>query len=146
MNYEQSFKFQTWEISHIFWDLKYIDRAPLFFVKQQKYLLDLLTNSGLAGVKPGATPLSVSPNFNTKTSLFDDPQHYRQLVWALQYLMFTWPDISFAANKVSQFMSYPAVTHFSTVKRILRYLYGTQHFGISFNPSPLSLTAYCDAN
>lgn len=43
-------------------------------------------------------------------------------------------------------MSKPTQHHLIAAKRILRYLRGTLNLGINFQPGPLSLSAYCDAN
>lgn len=40
------------------------------------------------------------------------------------------PDISFAVSKVSRFMHAPRDTHWSAVKRILRYLKSTIDHGL----------------
>lgn len=50
---------------------------------------------------------------------------YRQLVGGLQYLNLTRPDISFAVNKLCQFIQSPTDDHFVPLKRILRYLCGS---------------------
>ncbi|XP_020961280.1 uncharacterized protein LOC110263810 [Arachis ipaensis] len=55
---------------------------------------------------------------------FDDPKKYRSIVGALQYLTITRPDISFTANKCSQFMHKPTLEQWKAVKRVLRYLQG----------------------
>ena len=43
-------------------------------------------------------------------------------------------------------MSHPTTTHFETAKRILRYIRGTLHFGISFTSGPLTLTTFSNAD
>lgn len=43
-------------------------------------------------------------------------------------------------------MSNPTTTHFEAVKMVLCYIRGTLHFGVSFTPSPLTLTAFSDAD
>ena len=43
-------------------------------------------------------------------------------------------------------MSKPTQHHLVPAKRILRYLKGTLHHGIHFQPGPLALSAYCDVD
>ncbi|KAA3489040.1 hypothetical protein EPI10_032718 [Gossypium australe] len=76
-----------------------------------------------------------------------DPTEYKGLAGALQYMVFTLPDIAYAVNRICQFMHSPTNVHMAALKRILRYLCGTIDFGVVFRPSTrLSLSAYADAN
>jgi histone deacetylase 1/2 len=50
----------------------------------------------------------------------EDYMKYKSIVWALQYLTHTRPDISFSVNKVCQFLHESTTFHWSVVKRILR--------------------------
>ena len=43
-------------------------------------------------------------------------------------------------------MCNPTTIHLEAAKRVLRYLRGTLYHGISFSPSPLTLTAFSDAD
>ena len=52
----------------------------------------------------------------------DDATEYRSLVGGLQYLTITRPDVSYAVNRVCQFLHAPRTSHWSAVKRILRYI------------------------
>ncbi|KAD5961904.1 hypothetical protein E3N88_13377 [Mikania micrantha] len=67
------------------------------------------------------------------------------------------PDITFAVNKVCQFMHSPTENHWSAVKRILRYLQDTSNYGLliqhqstsvlrASTASCSSLTAFSDAD
>jgi hypothetical protein len=63
-------------------------------------------------------------------------------------LTITRPDIAHAVNSVSQFLHSPTNDHFIAVKRILCYVKGTLHCGLTFHPSatPTTLIAYFDAD
>eukprot|EP00253_Pinus_taeda_P015220 PITA_15220 len=63
---------------------------------------------------------------------FEDATKYRQLVGSLNYLTTTKPDILFAVGILSRLMQKPCERHWSTTKRALRYLKGTQDFGIKY--------------
>uniref|UniRef100_A0A2N9ICA8 Reverse transcriptase Ty1/copia-type domain-containing protein n=1 Tax=Fagus sylvatica TaxID=28930 RepID=A0A2N9ICA8_FAGSY len=118
------------------------------FLSQLKYARDILTRAQLLDSKPVHTPMVVSQHLSADGPLFPDPTLYRSLVGALQYLTITRPDIAHAVNSVSQFMHAPTADHFLAVKRILRYVKGTLHFGLTFRPSaaPGTLVAYSDAD
>lgn len=77
-----------------------------------------------------------------------NPSLYRSIVGALQYLTFTRPDIAYSVNTVCQFMSNPTDVHFTSMKRILKYLQGTVSKGLfyKFGKSPTYVSAYCDAD
>ncbi|XP_031285992.1 uncharacterized protein LOC116144682 [Pistacia vera] len=90
----------------------------------------------------------VSHHLSAEGPLFSDPTLYRSLVGSLQYLTITRPDIAHAVNSVSQFLHAPTTDHLLTVKRILHYIKGTLHFGITFcsSATPTALIAYSDAD
>ena len=94
------------------------------------------------------TPISTSGSLKLSDgSPATEPTQYRQVVGSLQYLALTRPDISFAVNKLSQFMHQPSTLHWSAVKRLLRYLKGTLNHGLFFRKhSPLRLHAFADAD
>ncbi|GKF58073.1 ribonuclease H-like domain-containing protein [Tanacetum coccineum] len=76
-----------------------------------------------------------------------DPTLYRSLAGALQYLTFTWPDISYAVEQVCLYMHDPREPHFSALKRILRYICGTMPYGLQlFSSTTSSLVAYSDSD
>ncbi|RVX13060.1 Retrovirus-related Pol polyprotein from transposon RE2 [Vitis vinifera] len=72
---------------------------------------------------------------------------YRTLVGNLQYLCLTRLDISYAINKLSQFMHCPTFEHWNAAKRLLRYLCGTLTHGLFLHKAnTLSLHAFSDAD
>ena len=65
----------------------------------------------------------------------------------LQYLLLTRPDLSFAVNRVCQFLHKPTDAHYSAVKRILRFVNGTLDHGLLLHSSGSSYVAvYSDAD
>jgi hypothetical protein len=116
-------------------------------LSQAKYATTLLHKHNMFHTKPISTLCTP----NTRLSLHDgtklsDPHVYRSLVGALHYLTFTRPDLSFAVHQVCQYMASPTSVHLMAAKRILRYLKGTLHLGISFKPGPLTLSTFTDAD
>jgi histone deacetylase 1/2 len=118
-----------------------------FFLSQSKYATDLLHKANMINCKPVSTPVAGAKLSKAQGSLLADPTPYRQLVGSLQYLTITRPDLSFAVNSVCQFLSHPTTTHMQAVKRILRYVAGTIHHGLRFQPSSdKSLIAFSDSD
>ncbi|GKB36882.1 ribonuclease H-like domain-containing protein [Tanacetum coccineum] len=71
---------------------------------------------------------------------------YRSLAGSLQCLTFTRPNISYSVQQVCLHMHDPREPHFSSLKRILRYVSGTLDYGLQlFSSSTTDLVAYSDA-
>ena len=117
-------------------------------LSQTKYINDLLRKSKMSMAKGMHTPMTSGQKLSKYGSkVLDDPQTYRQVVGALQYVTITSPEISYSINKVCQFMQSPTDEHWRAVKRILRYLKGTTTHGLLLRPSrDLSLSGFCDAD
>lgn len=74
---------------------------------QDKYVSHLLKKVNMASCKPVNTPLSTSEKLSAFEGVPIGPKDatiYRSIVGALQYLTLTRSDISFAVNKVCQFL------------------------------------------
>ena len=58
------------------------------------------------------------------------------------------PDISYTLNVVGQFAKNLELTHCTTVKKLFRYLKGTNHLELSYSKivNPHQPFAYCDAD
>ncbi|KAM1013289.1 hypothetical protein ACFX2C_043432 [Malus domestica] len=130
---------------HYFLGIEVHRSAKGLFLHQSKYALDLLKKSDMLGVKPCSTPVG-SAKLDHSGSPLSDPSFYRSTVGALQYLTWTRPDLAFAVNQVCQHMHSPRTVHLQAVKRILRYLKGTLHFGLWLTKGPQYLTAWSDAD
>jgi histone deacetylase 1/2 len=119
-------------------------------LSQMRYAKDILARSGMSNCKPVDTPLPSTQKLSVAEGTrlgAEDCTRYKSLVGALQYLTLTRPDISFAVNKVCQFLHSPTTTHFAAVKRILRYVNGTIGLGLRIRKSKtMMISAFSDAD
>ena len=117
---------------------------------QHKYALDLLHRINMENCNSASTPLDIGKKLARDSGHIlgtDDAFQYRNIVGGLQYLTLTRPDISFAVNKVCQFLSQPTEVHWEAVKRILRYVKGTINTGLHFRKSPSTgISIFTDAD
>ena len=72
---------------------------------------------------------------------------YHQIIGSLMYLMNTRPDIFFAMNRLSQFLTYPRHVHLNIAKHILRYLKGTFDYGLKYKADhKINIEGYADSD
>jgi hypothetical protein len=104
----------------------------------------------MSDCKPANTPMSTSEKLSVHEGGLlgpSDATQYRSMVGALQYLTLTRPDISFAVNKVCQYLHAPTTIHWSAVKRILQYIKHTMKLGLKIGKmSSLLVSGFSDAD
>ena len=72
---------------------------------------------------------------------------YAEVVGSLLYLsVCTRPDIAQAVGALARHVGKPTMRHWLALKGVLRYLAGTQDYGLVFTGSKSSLEVYCDAD
>ncbi|XP_019175660.1 PREDICTED: uncharacterized protein LOC109170982 [Ipomoea nil] len=101
------------------------------------------------GAEAVSTPLATSDKLLPAQSGIAtvDVTQYRHLLGLLQYLVITKPDVSYAVNRLSQFMHMLTKVHWQAAKRLLRYLKGMVYHGLYLRAGqPLSLSVYMDAD
>ncbi|PNY13707.1 putative copia-type protein, partial [Trifolium pratense] len=132
---------------HYFLGVEFIRFKDGLFLTQQKYTNDLLLKTKMLGCKSIATPQILKEKSSSSDDIIVDATEFRSIVGALQYLTFTRPDITHAVNRACQHFSKPTMTDLKAVKRILRYLRGTQNWGLRYlNNTPHSLYGFSDAD
>jgi hypothetical protein len=101
------------------------------WLSQKKYTNDLLQRAGMPSCKPVSTHHATSTMLSTHEGdlLISEDAKYRSIVGALQYLTLTRPDITYAVNKVCQYLHAPRTSHWTAVKQILCFLKHTSGFG-----------------
>lgn len=126
-----------------------IARGPQgMFLSQRKYALDIISEAGLLGCKPVATPMEQNHKLLSDTGpLCKDPARFRHLVRRLVYLEITRPELCYSIHVLSQVMHKPREAHWDVVVRILRYLKGTPGRGVMLKAmSDLKLRVFCDSD
>jgi hypothetical protein len=120
-------------------------------VSQQSYIRDMMAIVGLnaESIKVD-TPIATAAYTPDPKKEFVDGTLYRRAVGKLMYAMVgTRPDIAFAVGCVSRFMSKPNPEQWTAVKRIFRYLKGTESAAILYKwgvGGDLTLSGYSDSD
>jgi hypothetical protein len=117
------------------------------YLSQRKYVLDLLSETGMSGCRPALTPIEKNHRLTSESGEPVDREQYQRLVGRLIYLSHTRPDIAFAVSVVSQFMHNPKTHHMDAVNRIIRYLKGCPGRGLLYKScGNLKIECYTDAD
>ena len=105
------------------------------WIGQPTYTASILEKFGMKYAKSIATPVNIGSKLVKATEKDElvDAGLYQSAVGRLQYLStITRPDITFAVSNVAKFCSKPTKEHWTAVKRIMRYLKGTQNHGLLY--------------
>ncbi|WKA00533.1 hypothetical protein VitviT2T_018877 [Vitis vinifera] len=133
---------------HFLLSLEVVPTQAILFLSQHKYIRELLSTTNMSGAKVVSTPLSTTQSLKLLDGTTNvDNTEFRRIIGSLQYLSLTRPNISFAVNKLSQFMHKPTTIHFTTTKRLLRYSKQTIFHGIQLTKiGHLALITYSDVD
>ncbi|XP_023771823.1 uncharacterized protein LOC111920481 [Lactuca sativa] len=117
------------------------------FLSQHKYATEIIDRASMLNCKAASTPVDLSAKFDGSGPPVVDPTLYRSLAGALQYLTFTRPDITYVVQQICLYMHDPRESHFTALKRILRYIKGTIDHGLQmFSSLDRDLIAYSDVD
>ncbi|XP_019161369.1 PREDICTED: uncharacterized protein LOC109157715 [Ipomoea nil] len=100
--------------------IEVIQSSTGLFLTQSQYITDILVRFKMDGAKVVSTSLAASdkllpaPSGSTPVDVIQ----FRRLLGLLQYLVITRPDISYAVNRLSQFMHSPTELHWQAAKRL----------------------------
>ena len=121
-------------------------------LRQSAYAAKILDKGGLTGCNASATPMEMKLKLLKEgTTPAVDATEYRSLIGSLRYLCNSRPDLAYAVGYLSRFMEAPRQEHLAAVKRVLRYVAGTVHWGVHYRPAGRretapQLTGYSDSD
>lgn len=122
--------------------------ADGLFLSQSTYSNDIIARAGIASCKPSATSVDTKHKLSASVGTpYHDLTLYRSLVDALQYLIFTRPDISYDVQQVCLHMYAPYTDYMLALKCIMCYVQGTLQYGLHLYPSAIkNFVSYTDAD
>ena len=104
----------------------------------------------MLGCRPNATPMDYSTKLQATTGTplsAEASSSYWRLIGRLIYLTNTRPDIAYAVQQLSQYMSSPTNAHLQAAYRVLRYLKGTPGSGLFLSATGTpQLRAFSDSD
>jgi hypothetical protein len=144
------FEMKDLGMMHYFLGLEVWQRTDEIFLSQGKYTVEILKKFGMTDCKSMPTMMGMDLKKMNKASTDSGeiyPHLYQKLIGSLMYLVNTRPDICYAVNVLSQFMSQLRHTQWIAAKHVLRYLRGTVGYGLRYAFGvDMRLSGYVDAD
>eukprot|EP00253_Pinus_taeda_P027302 PITA_27302 len=143
------FEMKDLGLMHYFLALEVWQKPGEIFLSQRKYIVKLLESCGMVDFKSVTSLMEL--NFKKLCGSvaepgLTNPYKYCQLVGDLIFLVKSCLDICFTMNTFNQFMVEPHHIHWIAAKNILRYLWGTIHYGLRYTIRNSRLHGYSDAD
>jgi hypothetical protein len=127
------FEMKDLGLMHYLLGLEAWQRSDDTFLRQGKYIVEILQRFEVRDCKSMTTPMTINMKLlSDSSSDLVNPMMYTQLIGSLMYLVNTRPNIYFAVNALSQCMIEPRHVHWMTTKHMLRYLRGTIGYGLRY--------------
>nr|GFC40656.1 uncharacterized mitochondrial protein AtMg00810-like [Tanacetum cinerariifolium] len=126
-----------------------VNQSPYgIFIKQSKYVLEILNKYGMESCDPVGTPMEIKDKLDLdQNGTPVDATKYHSMIGALMYLTSSRPDIVHATCLCARYQAKPTEKHLKEVKMIFYYLWGTVNTGLWYTKdSGFELTGFSDAD
>jgi len=143
----KSFDMKDLREANVILNIKLIKVENEITLSQSHCVEKVLSRFGYIDSKPSPTPYDPSVMLRKNRKIAKDQLRYSQIIGSLMYLASaTRLDISFAASKLSKFISNSGTDHWHALERVIRYLVSTMNHGIHYSRHPAVLEGYSDSN
>jgi hypothetical protein len=119
---------------HYYLGIEVIHGVEGISLSQDAYALKIVEKCGLVECNPRQAPLENRLKLSLQSEEASiDKTLYKSIVGRLRYLVNSRSDLGYAVGYVSRFLEDPREDHMAAVKNIVRYVVGTQHWGLWFS-------------
>jgi transposase InsO family protein len=120
-------------------------------LRQTTYIDQVLKKYRMENCNPVSTPVDANVRLRKADDEYvpskEDVVAFQSMLGSIMYIMCqSRPDIAFGVSKLSQYAARPDNSHWTALKRILRYLSGTKEYGIVYGGSDFVLTGWTDSD
>lgn len=141
-------RFEVTDIGNLkdYLGIEIVDKGEHFELNQSKYIRKIMMEFNMINCKPTYVPMSSLYQQNDEEEV-NENLPIRKLIGSLLYVANkTRPDIMFATNWLSRFLTKPTKSLFNAGKQILRYLSGTIDQCLIIGKMNQDLAVYTDSS
>jgi hypothetical protein len=133
------------------WKITRNRKEKTISINQTTYIRDIIKRYGMNHAKPIWTPEDTTwkYSYDNESNIAEKKTPYREAIGSLMFAMTgTRVDIAHAVGVLSRYQDKHHQSHWTGVKRVLRYLNATDGIGITYGKSTekVTLTGYADAD
>ena len=132
------------------------EKKQRLILSQEKFIINMLKKFGFQNTHPVSTPMVTSQVVNRERKNREQDENnlllvsnrlFREMVGSLLYLAnCTRPDMSYAVNVLSRNQIDPSDQEWNMAKRVMQYLSGTKHYGLTYKAESEGIIGYSDAS
>nr|GEW17429.1 ribonuclease H-like domain, reverse transcriptase, RNA-dependent DNA polymerase [Tanacetum cinerariifolium] len=102
-------------------------------IRQSAYANKILKEAGMIDCNETLIPMDPGTKLTKVTEgTMVNSTEYRSLIGCLRCLLHTRPDLSYSVGLLSRFMQEPREQHMKAIRQVLRYVKGTNDYGITY--------------
>jgi len=131
--------------------MEIVRTGTALILRQTAHIEQVLKRHGMEDSNPVSTPLDANVRLHNADDDFrpspESVTAFQSMLGSIMYIMCqSRPDIAHPVSQLSQYSARPDRTHWTALKRVLRYLMGTKELGITYVSGSFVLTGWTDSD